>query len=147
MGNLVIKFYRILWRFFKRFYLFIFRERGRKGRRVGEKHQCMVASCTPPAGDLACNPGMCPDWELNLRPFGSQARTQFTELHQPGPMEILTSSNHVLRSCQKQATAYRTMKGRRASCKMGHGVLKTEDRPHEELKLEIIGKDAEPNTL
>ena len=44
----------------------------------------MVASCAPPAGDLAHNQGMCPDWELNQQPFGSQARTQSTELHQPG---------------------------------------------------------------
>ena len=29
---------------FKRFYLFIFRERGREGEREGEKHQCVVAS-------------------------------------------------------------------------------------------------------
>ena len=47
----------------KTFYLFIFRERGREGEREGEKHQC--ASCAPPTGDLARNPGMCPDWESN----------------------------------------------------------------------------------
>ena len=50
----------------------------------GEKHQCVVASHTLPTGDLAHNPGMCPDWELNQRPFGSQAGTQSTEPHQPG---------------------------------------------------------------
>ena len=32
----------------------------------------MVAPRTPPTGDLACNPGMFPDWESNWRPFGSQ---------------------------------------------------------------------------
>ena len=42
-----------------RFYLFIFRQRGREEGREGEKHQCVVASHTPPTGDLACNPGMC----------------------------------------------------------------------------------------
>ena len=26
--------------------------------REGEKHHCVVASCVPPTGDLACNPGM-----------------------------------------------------------------------------------------
>ena len=36
-------------------YLFIFRERGREGEREGEKHQCVVASLTPPTGDLAHN--------------------------------------------------------------------------------------------
>ena len=34
--------------------------------------------------DLAHNPGMCSDWELNWQPFGSQAGAQFTEPHQPG---------------------------------------------------------------
>ena len=68
--------YRVIWRtedvrvsgghfrffFFKYLiYLFIFRERGREGEREGEKHQCVVASHVAPTGDLACNPGMCPD--------------------------------------------------------------------------------------
>ena len=43
------------------FKIYFFRKRGRKGEREGEKHQCVVASHTPPTGDLACNPGMCPD--------------------------------------------------------------------------------------
>ena len=70
--------------FFFRFYLFIFRERRREGEREGEKQQCVVASRTPPTGDPAHNPGMCPDWELNQQPFGSQAGAQSTEPHQPG---------------------------------------------------------------
>ena len=37
-----------------------------------------------PTGDPARNPGLCPDWESNQRPFGSQAGTQSTEPHQPG---------------------------------------------------------------
>ena len=32
----------------------------------------MVASCVFPTGDLACNPGVYPDWESNQQPFGSQ---------------------------------------------------------------------------
>ena len=64
--------------FFLIFYLFIFRQRGRGGEREGEKHeeekhQCVVASHAPPTGDLAHNPGMCPNWESNLQPFGLQA--------------------------------------------------------------------------
>ena len=55
-----------------RFYLFIFRARGREGGREGEKHQCVVASHTPPTGDLAHNPGMCPDRESNRWPSGLQ---------------------------------------------------------------------------
>ena len=64
--------------------LFIFREKGREGEGKGEKHQCAVISGMPRTGDLACNPGMCPDWETNRPPFGSQASTQSPEPHQPG---------------------------------------------------------------
>ena len=61
-------------------YLFLEKREGREG----EKHQRVVASRAPPTGDLACNPGMCPDWESNWQPFGSQACTQSTEPYQPG---------------------------------------------------------------
>ena len=43
-----------------------------EGEGKGEKHQCVVASPAPPNEDLDCSPGMCPDWESNLQPFGSQ---------------------------------------------------------------------------
>ena len=46
--------------FFLRLYLFLERGEWR------EKHQCVVASHVPPAKDLACNPGMGCDWEVNL---------------------------------------------------------------------------------
>ena len=55
---------------------------GRKERK--RNINVWVASPVPPTGDLACNPGMCPDWELNLLPFGSQAGTQSIEPQQPG---------------------------------------------------------------
>ena len=46
--------YALSWLFylfiFKRFYLFIFRERRREGEREGEKHWCVVASHKPPLG-------------------------------------------------------------------------------------------------
>ena len=61
-----------------RFYLFIGRER--EGDWEGKKHQCVVVSRMPPTGDLACNPGMCPDLESNRRPFGSQAGTVLNPL-------------------------------------------------------------------
>ena len=73
-----------IYTFLKRFYLFIFRQRGREGEREGEKHQCVVASHTPTTGDPARNPGMCPDWESNQQLFGSQAGAQSTEPLQPG---------------------------------------------------------------
>ena len=68
-------------------YLFLEKGEGKEKEReknidVWEKHP-LVAS-VPPAGDLAHNPGMCPDWESNQQPFGSQANTQSTEPHQPG---------------------------------------------------------------
>ena len=50
-----------------------------EGEREGEKQHCVVVSHAPPTGDLAGNPGMCPDWELNWRPFGLQAHAQSTE--------------------------------------------------------------------
>ena len=37
-----------------------------------------------PSGDLACNPGLCPNWESNWLPWSSQAGTESTESHQPG---------------------------------------------------------------
>ena len=64
--------------------LFIFIFRGERKEKAREKHQCVVASHEPPTGDLAHNPGMCPDWESNQRPFGLQAGTQSTEPQQPG---------------------------------------------------------------
>ena len=71
--------------FFFKIFIYLFLERGGKEReREGEKHQCVVTSHMPPARDLACSPGMRPDWELNQQPFGLQAGAQGTEPHQPG---------------------------------------------------------------
>ena len=64
--------------FFKKDYLFIY------VAREGEKQPCVVASYVSPTGDLAHNPGMCPDWESNWRPLGLQAGAQSTEPHGPG---------------------------------------------------------------
>ena len=65
-------------------FIYFFRERGWK-REEREGNINVWLPCTSaPTGDLALNPGMCPDWELNQRPFGSQASTQSTEPHQPG---------------------------------------------------------------
>ena len=58
------------------------RKEKEKERNITEQEKCqLVASHMPPARDLACNPGTCPDWDSNLRPFGSQARAQSTEPH------------------------------------------------------------------
>ena len=50
--------------FFKGF-LFLFLQRGEEKEKEGEKHQCVVASHTPPTGDLSRNSGMYLDQELN----------------------------------------------------------------------------------
>ena len=47
---------------------------------VREKHQ-LVASSEPPTWDLACNPGICPDWESNQRLFVLRDDAQPTEPH------------------------------------------------------------------
>ena len=67
-------------------FIYLFLERGEGRGREGEKHQCVVASCAPPTGHLACNPDICPDWKSNLQAFGSKVRTQSTERYQPGQM-------------------------------------------------------------
>ena len=52
--------------------LFIYSEKEEGMEKEGEKHQCVVASHMAPTGDLADNPGMCPDWESNWQPFSLQ---------------------------------------------------------------------------
>ena len=72
---------------------------GREEEREGEKHQCVVASHVPPTGDLARNPGMCPDWESNRQPFGLQASTQSTEPYQPGQNPCFYICDHPQLTC------------------------------------------------
>ena len=79
--------------FFKEFYL-SFRE-GREGERERNINVWLpLMHATPP--NLACYPSMCPDWELNQQPFGSQASAQSTELHQPGLCWIFSGRNILL---------------------------------------------------
>ena len=59
-----------------------------EGERVGETSICeRISDLLPlahaPTG-TACNPGMCPDWELNWRPYALQDDTQPTEPHWSG---------------------------------------------------------------
>ena len=82
---------------FKKIVFIYFRE-GKCGRE-GEKHRCAVASHVPLIEGLACDPGTCPDWESNQRPFSSQAGTQSTEPHQSKPnLYFLTTSSFSPRS-------------------------------------------------
>ena len=44
----IVKYFYYFKKFLKTFYIFIWGERGRKGEREGEKHQCVVASHVTP---------------------------------------------------------------------------------------------------
>ena len=64
-------------------FIYLFLERGERREKerersigVWEKHQYVAASHRPPAGDLACIPGMCPDRHSNQQHFGPQASAQ-----------------------------------------------------------------------
>ena len=57
--------------FFKILFIYFYRGEGREKER--ERNLNVWSSLVrPPTGDLARNPGMCPDWELNWSPFASQ---------------------------------------------------------------------------
>ena len=56
----------------------------------------MVVSHVLPTGNLAHNPGLCPDWELNWRLFGSQAGAQSTELHQLEGFFLIVVNHHFI---------------------------------------------------
>ena len=50
----------------KKDFIYLFLERGREGEvRERNIHVWLPLAPTPPPRDLAHNPGMCPDWELN----------------------------------------------------------------------------------
>ena len=71
--------------FFKKDFIYLFLERGEGREKERERNINVWLPLThPQLGDLACNPGICPDWESNWRPLGFQAGTQSTEPHQPG---------------------------------------------------------------
>ena len=64
-------------------YLFLERREGREKERERQINVWLPLMCLP-TGNLACQPGMCPDWDSNQQTFGSKAGTQLTEPHQPG---------------------------------------------------------------
>ena len=68
-------------------FIYLFLEIGEGKEKGRETVMCGSLLGTPPTGDLACNPSMCPDWESNWQLFGFQAHTQSTELYQPGLTE------------------------------------------------------------
>ena len=50
---------------FNKDFIYLFLDRG-DGKEKEERNINVVASLVPPTGDLAHNPGMCPDWEPTL---------------------------------------------------------------------------------
>ena len=80
---LIISHLNIFKKIFKKDFICLLLERGEGGRKKG-RETCEKYNHMAPAGDLAHNPGMCPDWDSNRRSFGSQASAQFTESHLPG---------------------------------------------------------------
>ena len=65
-------------------FIYLLLVRGAERGKEREKNQYVVAFHAPPTRDLAHNPGMCPHWELNWQPFGSQVSTQSTGPHHQG---------------------------------------------------------------
>ena len=73
--------------FFKRFYLFL--ETGEGRRKRGRETSIGGLLHAPPLlGTRPHNPGTCPDWESNWRPFSSQASTPSTEPHHQGGITL-----------------------------------------------------------
>ena len=79
--------------FLKILFIYFLRE-GKGGRKRGRDTSVCGCLSHAPYWDLACNPGMYPDWESNQWPFGSQTSAQSTELHQSGHNLILFSWNN-----------------------------------------------------
>ena len=75
--------------------IYLLLERGERREKERERNinvgeiRVLAASHLPPTGNLACSPGVCPDWELNQQPFGSQAGIQSPEPYQPGLRYII----------------------------------------------------------
>ena len=67
-----IFFFLFLQIFFKDF-IYVFLDRGERREKDRERNTVCGCFLSTPTEDLARNPGMCPDWESNRRPFGSQA--------------------------------------------------------------------------
>ena len=52
---------------------------------------------------MACNPGLCPDWESNLRPYRSQAGSQPSEAT---PARAGLLFYELVRACESRAGAH-----------------------------------------
>ena len=93
-------------------FVYLLLERG-EGR---EKDQYMVAFCVPPTGDLACNPGTCPDQKSKQQSFGSQAGTQSADPHHPGINKVFGEPKFTHRFCTAQELVHLTPYCSRVNC-------------------------------
>ena len=69
--------YSVVTIYFLRLLIYLFLDRG-EGREKEKKRNITVwlPLAYPAPGNLACNSGVCPDWESNQEPFGWQAGAQ-----------------------------------------------------------------------
>ena len=88
--NSVVSFFSFLFKDF----IYLFLERGEGKEKERERNINVWLPLTHPLlGTWPAHPGRCPDWELNWRPFGSQACSESTELHDPGLIFFLRKDN------------------------------------------------------
>ena len=66
-------------------FTYLFLDRG-EGREKERERNINVWLPLAPTGDLAHNPGTCPDWESNRRPFGLQSALNPLWYISQGPM-------------------------------------------------------------
>ena len=90
------------------FSLLLERQEARVGEREKERERDMemrtlgrLPARTHPSGDRICSPGMCSDWESNLRPFGLQDDTPtHWATHCPGLLLFSSDVNSILWSVE-----------------------------------------------
>ena len=94
--SLGLSFFLFYFSLLKKFYLFISQDKkGReieRERNINVPEKCqLVASYTPPTGDLAHNPGMCPGRESNWQHFSLQASGSPLSHNSQGWVSVSTS--------------------------------------------------------
>ena len=71
--------------FLKKYFTYLFLDKEEEKEKEKERDiNVWLPLMYPQPGDLARNPVMCPDWELNQRPFDLQAGAQSTDPHCQG---------------------------------------------------------------
>ena len=71
--------------FFQKDFIYLVLDKGEGKEKDMERNiNVWLPLAHTPSGDLAHNPGMCPDRESNGQPFDSQDGAQSTEPHKPG---------------------------------------------------------------